>query len=73
MARRETETRDRNRCEVTMRGFDQNALGMVRKSRAVPCVRRSWPDFDGVRNQLLSVATPGFQPQRAACETDRLS
>ena len=58
--------------KVAMRGFDQDALGMGAE-KVVPygAVRRPRPDIDDVRDQLLSVAAPRLQPQRAAREADR--
>src|SRR6478752_4203279 len=55
-----------------MRAFDQDALGM-RAEKVMPygAVRRPRPDIDAVRDQPLSVAAPGLQPQRAPGEIDR--
>ena len=56
--------------KVAMRGFDQDALGMgAEKVAPYRAFRRPRPDLDGVRDQLLPVATPGLQPQRAPRET----
>ena len=53
-------------------GLDQHALGMGAEEIA-PCgaLRRPRPDIDGVRDQLLPVAAPRLQPQRAARKTHR--
>src|SRR5258708_10975575 len=55
-----------------MRASDQDARGM-RAEKVMPhrAVRRPRPDIDGMRDQLLSVAAPRLQPQRASREIDR--
>ena len=54
-----------------MRGFDHDALGQ-RAEEIAPhgTFGRAWMDLDIVRDQLLAIAAPGLQPQRAAGEAD---
>src|SRR3974390_1021104 len=58
---------------MTVRLFDHDALG--EGTEEIPprgAFGWTWPDLDRVRDQLLSLAGPWLQPQRAAGEADRI-
>jgi hypothetical protein len=55
-----------------MGGFDQDAFS-TRSEKILPhrAIRRTRPDINGVRDQLLPIAASRLQPQRASREADR--